>query len=65
MKTAARTEKYLLWLPLILLPALLVLGICAGAFWISPAELFPFGKTDPAVDPVADLRLIRMLAELG
>ena len=61
MKTAGKTG---IWLPVVLLPVLLVLGICAGAFWISPAALLHFGEADPAADPVADLRLIRMLAAL-
>ena len=59
MKTAGKTG---IWLPLVLLPVLLVLGICSGAFWISPVALLHFGEADPSVDPVADLRLIRMLA---
>ncbi|MBQ9337031.1 MAG: iron ABC transporter permease [Lentisphaeria bacterium] len=45
------------FLPLLLMPLLLVLGICAGSFWIAPAELLH-------PDPVAELRLIRMLAAL-
>ncbi len=61
MKTAGKTG---IWLPLVLLPVLLVLGICSGAFWLSPAALLHFGEADPAADPVADLRLIRMLAAL-
>ena len=61
MKTAGKTG---IWLPLVLLPVLLVLGICAGAFWISPFALLHFCEADPAADPVADLRLIRMLAAL-
>ena len=53
-----------IWLPLLLLPLLLGSGICGGAFWIPPLELIQFGKADPVVDPVADLRLYRMLAAL-
>ena len=64
MKTAVRTGYFLLWLPLFLLPALLVLGVCAGAFWLSPADLFHPGETVTRIDPVADLRLLRMLAAM-
>ena len=53
-----------IWLPLLLLPLLLGLGICCGAFWISPLELLHFGEVNPVADPVADLRLNRMLAAL-
>jgi len=59
-----RTEFLFSWLPLLLIPVLLVLGCCAGAYWISPLELFSFGEAHTAVDPVVDLRLIRMLAAL-
>ena len=60
-----RTKTVFLWLPLLLVPVLLVLGCCAGAYWISPLELCSFGKANTAVDPVVDLRLIRMLALSG
>ena len=53
-----------LLLPAALLPVLLVLGICAGSFWIPPAELLHISNVDPVIDPVADLRLIRMLTAL-
>ena len=53
-----------IWLPFLLLPLLLGLGICSGAFWIPPLELLQFGEADPVVDPVVDLRLYRMLAAL-
>ena len=59
-----RTETVFLWLPLLLVPVLLVLGCCAGAYWISPLELCSSGEANTAVDPVVDLRLIRMLAAL-
>ena len=64
MKTEPRTGYFMTWLPLILLPALLILGVCAGAFWISPAEIFTLGEVNPRLDPVADLRLLRMLAAM-
>ncbi len=53
-----------IWLPLLLLPVLLILGICSGAFWIPPLELLQFSESNPVVDPVVDLRLIRMAAAL-
>lgn len=64
MKEMKYSRRSGLWLPLLLLPLLLGLGICSGAFWISPMELLPFGEVNPVVDPVADLRLNRMLAAL-
>ena len=33
-----KTETVFLWLPLLLVPVLLILGCCAGAYWISPLE---------------------------
>ena len=57
-------EKSGIWLPLLLLPILLILGICCGAFWIPPLELMSFSEVNPVVDPVVDLRLIRMAAAL-
>ena len=49
-------------LPLLLAPVLLLLGVCAGAFWIPPMEIFQFDEIGVRIDPVADLRLIRRLA---
>ena len=61
MNAGDRTERLLCWLPLILLPVLLVLGLCGGAYWISPLELRSFfGPAAPA--PVLVLRLDRMAA---
>ena len=62
MNAGDRTERLLRWLPLILLPVLLVLGLCGGAYWISPLELRPFSGADTALDPVLALRLNRMAA---
>ena len=64
MKNSKPTGTLLHWLPLILLPVLLVLGLCAGAFWISPSALFHFSGADSRIDPVVDLRLVRMLAAM-
>ena len=64
MRNSNPTGTLLLWLPLILLPVLLVLGLCAGAFWISPTALFDFSGANPQIDPVVDLRLVRMLAAM-
>jgi iron complex transport system permease protein len=64
MNSSKPTGTFLLWLPLILLPVLLVLGLCAGAFWISPSALFHFSGASTQIDPVVDLRLVRMLAAM-
>ena len=62
MNAGDRTERLLRWLPLILLPLLLVLGLCGGAYWIPPLELRSFFGTGTEPDPVLVLRLNRMAA---
>lgn len=59
-----RPRVLLTLLPLLLLPLLLILGICAGSFWIPPEQLIDFSGVDPLSDGVADLRLVRMLSAL-
>ncbi|MBO4632664.1 MAG: iron ABC transporter permease [Lentisphaeria bacterium] len=54
------TESFLLWLPMVLLPVLLILGICAGSFWVPVSEW----RQETGLNPVVELRLIRMLAAL-
>ena len=60
MRAMNRLRRLHIYLPLLLMPALLVLGICAGSFWIPPGTLLDMSN----VDPVAELRLLRMLSAL-
>ena len=53
-------NRIFLQLPLGLLPVLLFLGVCSGAFWLPPSEW----RLETGLNPVAELRLIRMLAAL-
>lgn len=64
MKGKKPAGSWLVLLPAMLLPVLLMLGLCAGAFWISPLEICNFSEADVLVGPVVELRLIRMLAAL-
>lgn len=61
MKWLVRLDFFL---PLLLMPLLVGLGICAGSFWISPGALLHLSGADPVADPVAELRLIRMLTAM-
>ena len=60
MNRKKSTEYFLSRLPAALLPVLLILGICAGSFWVPVSEW----RQETGLNPVAELRLIRMLAAL-
>ena len=64
MNPSSRPKVFLALLPLLLMPVLLILGVCAGSFWIPPGALLHISGADPLTDPVTDLRLIRMLSAL-